>query len=79
MVCLRNVSVDTLHKGDTEDDDDDDYDDDDDNNNNNNNICRKFQERLETIQRRYKTDAYSCSRAEYDCTHRHCQVASIVR
>jgi hypothetical protein len=33
MVCLRNISVDTLHKGDTEDDDDDD----DDNNNNNNN------------------------------------------
>jgi len=32
MVCLRNISVDTLHKGDTEDDDDDD---DDDNNNNN--------------------------------------------
>ena len=31
-VCLRNISVDTLHKGDTEDDDDDD-----DNNNNNNN------------------------------------------
>jgi hypothetical protein len=29
MVCLRNVSVDTLHKGDTEDNDDDD-----DNNNN---------------------------------------------
>jgi hypothetical protein len=29
MVCLRNISVDTLHKGDTEDDDD--------NNNNNNN------------------------------------------
>jgi hypothetical protein len=29
MVCLRNISVDTLHKGDTEDDDDDD------NNNNN--------------------------------------------
>ena len=23
MVCLRNMSVDTLHKGDTEDDDDD--------------------------------------------------------
>jgi hypothetical protein len=34
MVCLRNISVDTLHKGNTEDDDDDD---DDDNNNNNNN------------------------------------------
>jgi hypothetical protein len=31
MVCLRDISVDTLHKGDTEDDDDDD------NNNNNNN------------------------------------------
>jgi len=30
MVCLRNIIVDTLHKGDTEDDDDD-------NNNNNNN------------------------------------------
>ena len=29
MVFLRNMSVDTLHKGDTEDDDDDD------NNNNN--------------------------------------------
>jgi hypothetical protein len=29
MVCLRDMSVDTLHKGDTEDDDDDD-----DNNNN---------------------------------------------
>jgi hypothetical protein len=29
MVCLRNISVGTLHKGDTEDDDDDD----DDNNN----------------------------------------------
>jgi hypothetical protein len=31
MVCLRNISVDTLHKGDTEDV----VDDDDDNNNNN--------------------------------------------
>jgi len=30
MVCLRNISVDTLYKGDTDDDDDDD------NNNNNN-------------------------------------------
>ena len=40
MVFLRNIRVDTLHKGDTEDDDDgdddnDDDDDDDDNNNNN--------------------------------------------
>jgi hypothetical protein len=32
MVCLRNISVDTLYKEDTDDDDDDD-----DNNNNNNN------------------------------------------
>jgi hypothetical protein len=24
IVCLRNISVDTLHKGDTDDDDDDD-------------------------------------------------------
>jgi len=32
MVCLRNIRVDTLHKGDTKDDDDGD-----DNNNNNNN------------------------------------------
>jgi hypothetical protein len=29
MVCLRNVFIDTLHKGDN---DDDDYDDDDNNN-----------------------------------------------
>jgi len=33
MVCLRNISVDTLHKEDTEDDDDNN----DDNNNNDNN------------------------------------------
>jgi len=37
MVCFRNMSVDTLHKGDIEDDDDDDDDDDDNNNDNNNN------------------------------------------
>jgi len=57
MVCLRNISVDTLHTGDTEDDDDDDNNN---NNNNNNNtghtnltgpnsdflpICAKFQTR----------------------------------
>jgi hypothetical protein len=35
MVCLRNIRVDTLHKGDNHDDDDDDNDDDDNNNNNN--------------------------------------------
>jgi hypothetical protein len=41
MVCLRNISVDTLHKGDTNDDDDEDDDDDDNNNNNNNNNNNK--------------------------------------
>jgi len=42
MVCLRNISVDTLHKGDTEDDDvdDDNGDDDDDNNNKAQFTCR---------------------------------------
>ena len=35
LVCLRNISVDTLHRGDTDDDDDDDDDDNDNNNNNN--------------------------------------------
>jgi hypothetical protein len=34
MVCLRNIRVDTLHKGDTDDDDDDNNN----NNNNNNNV-----------------------------------------
>jgi hypothetical protein len=33
MVCLRNISVDTLHKGDTDDDDNGNN-----NNNNNNNV-----------------------------------------
>jgi hypothetical protein len=42
MVCLRNTSVDTLHKGDTEDDGGDDNDDDDDDNNNNNNNTRSI-------------------------------------
>jgi hypothetical protein len=32
MVCLRNICINTLHKGENNDDDDDD----DDNNNNNN-------------------------------------------
>ena len=41
MVCLRNICINTLHKGgndddNDDDDDDDDYDDDDNNNNNNN-------------------------------------------
>ena len=37
VICLRNVSVYTLQKGDTDDDDDDDDNDEDDDNNNNNN------------------------------------------
>jgi hypothetical protein len=37
MVCLRNISIDTLHTGDTEDDDDNDN-----NNNNNNNFTVIF-------------------------------------
>ena len=37
MVCLRNICVDTLYKGDTKDYDDDDDDDNNNNNNNNNN------------------------------------------
>jgi hypothetical protein len=44
MVYLRNISVDTLHKGNTEDDNDDD--DNNNNNNNNNNItmyCKQNQ------------------------------------
>jgi hypothetical protein len=40
MVCLRNINVDTLHKGDTEDDDDDDND----NNNNNNTYHRGYKD-----------------------------------
>jgi hypothetical protein len=36
MVCLRNISVDILHKRNAEDDDDDD------NNNNNNNIPKNL-------------------------------------
>jgi hypothetical protein len=32
IVCLRNISINTLHKGDDDNDDDDDDDDDDNNN-----------------------------------------------
>ena len=43
MVCLRNICINNLHKGDNDDDDDDDADADDaaDNNNNNNNNNNK--------------------------------------
>jgi len=37
MVCLGNMCMDSLYKGDSDDDDDDDVDDDDNNNNSNNN------------------------------------------
>jgi hypothetical protein len=37
MVCLGNMCVDTVHKGDNDDDDDDD-----DNNNNNNNSNKQI-------------------------------------
>jgi len=37
MVCLRNIYINTLHKGDNDDDDDDD----DDNDNNNNMVKKK--------------------------------------
>jgi hypothetical protein len=40
IVCLRNICVNTLHKGDS-DDYDDDYDDDD---NNNNNVLSEYEE-----------------------------------
>jgi hypothetical protein len=42
MVCLRNICINTLHKGAKDDDDDDD----DDNNNNNNNNNRAVYELL---------------------------------
>jgi hypothetical protein len=38
MVCLRNIYVDILHKGETEDDDDDNNN----NNNNNNDFTCKY-------------------------------------
>jgi len=41
MVCLRNISVDTLYKGDTEDDDDNNNNNKD-NNNNNNSMLKIF-------------------------------------
>ena len=36
MVCLGNICINTLHKGDNDDDDDDDNNN---NNNNNNSLC----------------------------------------
>ena len=48
MVCLKNICINTLHKGDNDDDDDDDNDNDNDdndndnNNNNNNNLLFSY-------------------------------------
>jgi hypothetical protein len=39
MVCLANICINTLHKGDKDDDDDDD-------NNNNNNNCYRAKEHI---------------------------------
>ena len=48
IVCLRNISINTLHKG---DDDDDDHDDDNDNNNNNNNNTRNGDHSVQETER----------------------------
>jgi hypothetical protein len=45
MVCLRRITVDTLHKGDAEDDDDDD------DNDNNNNLVKYSYKTLRYISR----------------------------
>jgi hypothetical protein len=42
MVCLGNMCVDTLHKGDNDDDDDNDN-----NNNNNNNVFSVFEKSID--------------------------------
>jgi hypothetical protein len=46
MVCLRNICINTLHKGDDDDDDDD-------NNNNNNNNNKRQVARLKSHQAVY--------------------------
>jgi hypothetical protein len=79
MVCLRNISVDTLHKGDTEDDDNDDNDNDndnDDNNNNNNNkhsawyIAVNVARPLRTTAKHFAITYQYCSRPELSCNIR---------
>jgi len=49
MACLRNISVDTLHKGDTEDDDDNNN-----NNNNNGQLPHSLDEKLVDIEQSYR-------------------------
>ena len=59
MVCLRNIFINTLHKGDNDDDDDNDDDnnndddDNDDNNNNNNNNNNNKQDFIQNKTRMY--------------------------
>ena len=49
MVCLRNISINTLHKGDDDDDDDDDDGDDDDDDINNNNAITDLRDVLSLL------------------------------
>ena len=43
MVCLRNICINTLPRGDSDDDDDDNNYDDNNNNNSNNNLYRRLE------------------------------------
>ena len=56
MVCLRNICINTLHKGDNDDDDDDD---DDDNNNNNNNKSRVLGLSMTSVKAKEVTNYYN--------------------
>jgi len=61
IVCLRNISINTPHKGDEDDDDDDDDDDDNNNNNNNNNtLCLEVVSVQETIVFINTNDKFTC-------------------
>ena len=53
MVCLRNISVDTLYKGDTEDDDNNN------NNNNNNNNTSIFKPVMKYVFYKHVTEYHS--------------------
>ena len=66
IVCLRNVSISTLHKGDYDGDDDDDDDNNNNNNNNNNSNNRSITEVIQNLadlkeelkRKRQKTTVY---------------------
>jgi len=76
VVCLRNMSVDTLHKGDTKDDDDDD----DDNNNNNKQviigatgtISKSFKQYLSNIQGKHEIKEIQKKKQLYWALHTYC-------